>query len=86
MTELLAKERAFLKENAEELVAKHSGRYLLIKGESVYGAYETHDQGVDAGIRCFGRGPFLVRSVADPDPEPLTIPALALGVPLAANP
>ena len=86
MTELLAKERAFLKGNVEGLAAKYPGRYLLIKGERVYGAYETHDQGVDAGIRCFGRGPFLVRSVADPDPEPLTIPALALGLPLTANP
>lgn len=83
MSELLAVERAYFMGNLESLAKQHPGRYLLIKGEKVYGAYETHALGVDAGIEVFGRGPFLVASLADPDPEPLTIPALMTGVPLA---
>lgn len=85
MSELLSTERAFLKNNLDALAADYPGRYLLIKGESVVGAFETHDSGVDAGIKLFGRGPFLVRSVADPDPEPLTIPAMVVGVPFVAD-
>ena len=85
MSELLATERAYLKDNVEELAAKYPGRHLLIKGERVYGAFETHDQGVEAGISTFGRGPFLVRSVNEPDPEPYVIPRLVIGVPCIAD-
>ena len=85
MHELLATERAYLKKNLETLAELYPGQYLLIKGEEVYGAFETHDSGVDVGIKLFGRGPFLVRSVANPEPEPMTIPALAVGVPLVTR-
>ena len=85
MSELLATERAYLRNNLESLAAEYPGRYLLIKGKQVYGAYEEHDQAVDVGIKLFGRGPFLVRSVTDPEPEPLVIPALVVGVPLVAD-
>ena len=86
MPELLGKERAFLKNNLHRLADAYPGRYLLIKGESVVGAFETHDLGVDAGIKLFGRGPFLVKSVTEPDPEPITIPAIVVGVPFVADP
>ena len=85
MPELLSKEPAFFKNNLQDLADEYPGRYLLIKGEDVVGAFETHDLGVDAGIKLFGRGPFLVRSVTEPDPEPLTIPAMEVGVPFVAD-
>lgn len=85
MPELLTTERAYLKNNLDSLARQYPGRYLLIKGEEVYGAFETHDLGVDAGIKLFGRGPFLVRSVSDPEPDPLVIPALVVGVPLVSD-
>lgn len=85
MADLLATENAYLKVNRETLASQYPGKYVLIMGEEVHGAFETHDLGVDAGIRLFGRGPFLVRSVLDPEPDTLVIPALAVGVPLVAN-
>lgn len=83
--ELLATERAFLKKNIETLAHDYPGRYLLIKGENVHGAFETYELAVEAGIKLFGRGPFLARSVTDPDPDPVTIPVLAAGVPLVSD-
>ncbi len=85
MADPLAKEKAFLQQNQAALAEQHPGKYLLIKGERVYGAFETYDQGVSAGVREFGAGPFLVRSVLQPeDPEAPSIPALSVGVPFVA--
>ena len=87
MNDPLATEKAHLKERLEELSEQYPGKYLLIQGESVCGAYETYDAGVKDGVRRFGRGPFLVRSVLRPDDaEAPDIPALAVGVPLSAHP
>lgn len=82
----LAVEKRYLKAHQAELAEAHPGRFLLIKGEAVRGAFETYDQGVTAGAELFGAGPFLVRSVLHPDdPNPPGIPTLSLGVPLVAN-
>ena len=86
MTDLLAKEKTYLKENQAELAAQHPGKYLLIKGDKTHGAFETYEQGVSAGVKLFGAGPFLVRSVLHPeDLEAPSIPALSVGVPLIAH-
>ena len=86
MKDILSKEKTYLKENHEDLLKEYPGKYLLIKGESVHGAYETLEQGVIEGAKLFGAGPFLVRSVLRPeDPEIPSIPALSIGVPLVAN-
>ena len=87
MADPLATEKAFLRENQQALSARHSGKYLLLKGAEVHGAYETYDQGVTAGVEEFGAGPFLVRSVQWPqDSESPRIPALSIGLPLVADP
>ena len=51
MAGLLAVEREYLKENQEELRQKHPGKYLLIKGTEVHGAYETWEKPLP---RAFG--------------------------------
>ncbi len=86
MEDILSSEKTYLKANHEELSKEYPGKYLLIKGESVHGAYETLEEGVTEGAKLFGTGPFLVRSVLRPDDsESPSIPALAVGVPLVAN-
>ena len=87
MADLLEKEKAYLRANLEQLSKANPGKYLLIKGETVVGAFETYEQGVSAGVQQFGAGPFLVRSVlhAD-DADAPSIPALEVGVPLVAHP
>ena len=66
MTDPLAKEKTYLKENQAELAIQHPGKYLLIKDDEVHGAFETYEQGVSGGAGLFGAGPFLVRSVLRP--------------------
>ena len=85
MSDPLAKEKAFLRENHEALSSAYPGKYLLIMGEEVHGAFETYDEGVVAGAKLFGAGPFLVRSVLRPeDADVPSIPALSVGVPFIA--
>ena len=87
MTDPLHKEKEYLKSHQAELAGQHPGKYLLIKGETVHGAFETYDQGVNEGAKLFGVGPFLVRSVLQPeDGETPSIPALSVGVPLVVHP
>ena len=86
-TDPLAVEKKYLKEHLEELAAKYPGKYVLIKGEAAHGGFETYNEAVDVGVAKFGRGPFLVRSVLNPeDSEAVIAPTLSVGVPLVANP
>lgn len=87
MTDILAKEKAYLAAHQAELIVQHPGKFLLIKEETVHGAFETYERGVVEGATLFGAGPFLVRSVsAVADAEAPSIPALSVGIPLVANP
>ena len=86
MADLLAKEKAYLKANQARLAELYPGKFLLIKEDSIHGAFETYEQGVVVGTELLGAGPFLVRSVLHPDDlEAPSIPALTVGVPLTAN-
>lgn len=85
--DVLAEEKTFLKENQAELADKYPGKFLLIKGSEVYGDYDTHEEGVIAGVQKFpASGPFLVRSVDDPDDPEFQVPAYYLGIPLSCPP
>ena len=87
MTDILATEKAFLKANQATLAAEHPGKFLLIKGKTVHGAYQTYDEGVIEGTKLFAVGPFLVRSVTSvDDADAPSIPALSVGIPLVVNP
>jgi hypothetical protein len=83
--DVLAREKAYLRDHQAELAEKFPGKYLVIQGETIYGAYETYDQGVNEGVALLGVGPFLVRSVLQPDDEVVNVPALSVGVPLVVN-
>ncbi len=77
--DLLLKEKTYLQEHQEELIEKYRDRqYLVIKGEKVYGAYETYEQAVREAVRDCGKGPCLVRSVYHPEDPEVYIPALNL--------
>ena len=83
--DILEKEKMYLRKYQAELAAKYPGKYLVIQGDTVHGAYETYDQGVIEGIALLGVGPFLVRSVLEPDDEIVNVPVLSIGVPLSAD-
>ncbi len=84
MAGLLAVEREYLKENQEKLRQEYPGKYLLIKGTQVHGAYETQDEAVAGGVRKFPEpgAAFLVRSVEDVADPVFRNPALSMGIPL----
>lgn len=85
MEDVLAREKAHLRDNQAEFAEKYPGKYLVIQGETLHGAYETYDQGVNEGVALLGVGPFLVRSVHRSEDEVLDVPALWAGVPLVGN-
>ena len=87
MTDPLEREKAYLRSNQTELAKNYPGKYLLLKGDAVRGAFETYEQGVAEGAKLLGAGPFLVRSVLRPDDaEAPRIPALSVGIPFVAHP
>ena len=81
MTDPLQNEKEFLLANLEELQNEHPGKYLLIQDQTVYGAFETFDEGVSYGVKVLKGNPFLVRNVMEPRDQPVAIPALMLGIP-----
>ncbi len=85
MAEELATELAYYEEHREEFLQHHPGRYLLIRGASLIGGFDTWEGAIEEGVRRFCAGPFLVRCAGEDAPA-LSAPALTTGVPLVANP
>lgn len=82
-TDILSEEKEFLRQNLEKLRSEHPGKYLLIQGNRVLGAFETYDEGVNFGINHVTGGPFLVRNVMNPQDRVADVPKISLGVPLS---
>lgn len=76
---LLAVETAYYDEHARDLLLTYPNRFLLIHGDKLIGAYESHSEAVAEGVRKYGRGPFLVRRTGD-EAMVCTAPALTLGL------
>jgi hypothetical protein len=47
----------------DELLQRCEGKYVLIHGDTIAGAYGTKLDAVGAGHQQFGTGPFLVKRV-----------------------
>lgn len=81
---MLDRERKYFSKNKAELVASHLGKFVVIKGLELVGAFNTVEEAIGEGARRFGLEPFLVRLVAVADEGEVHIPALSLGI-LNAN-
>jgi hypothetical protein len=64
----LAEERASYRDRLPELVRKHEGRFVLIKGQNVIGVFSDRSTALQEGYSRFGVVPFLVRQVAASEP------------------
>ena len=84
-TDILSQEKDFLRQNLEKLQSEHPGKYVLIQGKQVLGAFETYDEGVNFGVNHFSGKPFLVRNVMNPQDQAADVPALSLGIPLSCQ-
>jgi hypothetical protein len=76
---MLEEERQFYAENLATWLPQYPGKYVLVKGRQLVGAFDTNDEALAEGARRFGLGPFLVRRVQQQQEE-INIPALTLGI------
>ena len=79
----LQQERKFFQEHQAEWQRIHPGKFVLVKGETLGGVFDSDATAVSEGIRRFGLEPFLVRNVEEKE-EAIRIPALMFGL-LHAN-
>ena len=57
--------------NAKSLFEHHLGKFVVIKGEKLFGAFDTFDAAARAAIKAYGRGPYLIREVKEPAVMPM---------------
>jgi hypothetical protein len=84
MAALLERERAFYAAHETEWAAAHPGRFVVVKGDRLLGAFDSIEEALAAGAASFGLDSFLVRKLGEKRDE-ISIPALTLGL-LRANP
>ena len=66
-TELEAYERM-----RPDLEVKHTGKWVLVHNGQLIKVFDDFEATAEEAVRCFGRGPYLIRQVAAP---PVTLPA-----------
>lgn len=76
---MLDSERQFFQDHQEELLKAHPGRFVIIRGEQLVGAFDTVEDALSVGTKEFGLSPFLIRRTDERTSE-VCIPALALGI------
>ena len=66
------KELAAYEEKRAELEAQHMGKWVLIRGGTLVGVFDSMEAAAKDAVERFGRGPYLIRQVGAP---PVTLPA-----------
>lgn len=79
---MLEVERKFLKTHRDELLKQYGGKFLVIKGEEITGAYDTMNEALEGTASRHGLDNVLIRRPADADEE-VSVPALTLGILIA---
>jgi hypothetical protein len=77
MAALLEVEREFYAAHEAEWASAHPGRFVVVKGEHLLGAFDSMEQALAAGAASFGADSFLVRKLGEQQ-EAVNIPALSL--------
>jgi len=75
----LVEEYEFYRNNRNELISKHNGKFALIKGRELVGVFDTDQDAYKAGLLRFGNVPFMIVRVQEGD-EKNWIPILQLGL------
>jgi hypothetical protein len=70
--EILDREIAAFESKKAELERVYMGKFVVIHGGELIGAWDTLDAAAQEAVRRFGRGPYLIRQVGAP---PISIPA-----------
>jgi len=56
-------ELGFFDQHREEWYEHHAGKFVLIKGATVHGFYDTSDRAYEVGCELWGLVPFLIKEV-----------------------
>jgi hypothetical protein len=62
-----------------DLLRNHLGKFVVIKGTEFLGTFDTAGNAYDAGVKKYGKEPFLVRRVSEKE-ETYENQALSLGL------
>jgi hypothetical protein len=76
---ILDKELKYFEDHKDELLKHYESLFVLIKDDSLVGAFTTEAEAYQAGIRKFGNQPLLIKRVAQEE-EIAYFPALTLGL------
>lgn len=76
---MLEVERTYLETNRNELLKKFGGRFLVIKGEEVTGAFDSMNDALEGAALKHGLDNVLIRRPSDAQMQ-VSIPALTLGI------
>ena len=76
---MLDQELKFYEEHRPEFCADHRGKFALIKGRQLIGAFSTLQEAYTHGIETFGNVPVLIRQILPADPAH-KIPAFTQGL------
>lgn len=78
MPELLAIELKTFEQNVDALIGAHEGKFVVIHGDQVLGAFDSHFDAITRGYRELGNVPFLVKQVTKVE-APLSFVSNLLG-------
>lgn len=69
---MFQEELEFFKANQEDLVKRHQGKILIIKGAEVVGAYDTTIEAYINALKKYELGSFMIQPCT-PGPEAYTV-------------
>ncbi len=72
-------EQKYYNDHKAELLSHHDGKFVLIVGEELVGAYDRQEDAYRAGVARFGNVAMFIKRVQAEDP-PVSIPAMTLGL------
>ena len=59
----LQREYETYKAHKEELLAKHEGQFVLIKGSEIIEMFSSYEDALKAGLKKYGNVSFLVKQI-----------------------
>ncbi len=68
----LDEEIAAYEDLRQDLEAHHMGKWVLVHDRQLIGVYDAFEAAAEEAVRCFGRGPYLIRQVGA---SSVTLPA-----------
>ena len=75
----LETERKYLQSHKDELLKQYGGKFLVISGEQVTGAYATIEDALQNSVTMHGLNSVLIRQAGEAEIE-FSAPALTLGI------